>query len=966
LRFAPGYFRVIVFILGTRWQGGLRGSEDLFMSIICPHCGHAMNAKSIRAGKFKPKCTKCGRVFVLEVGEGPNPSIRTSLPPGEAPSAVFNPDATEASLPSPAVAETTLADPSAAAANNADFSVAPSVVVPPSRPANPSPDQTMALDNTVAPAAISRAGGDSAALEETEAGEAPDDHAPSPRTEKMPAQLGGYQVVRELGRGGMGAVYLARQVSLDRPVALKVMNPQWAKNPNFLVRFTREAYAAAQLVHHNVVQVYDIGEDHGIHYFSMEFVEGQSLGDLVKKEGKLAPEVAAGYLLQAARGLQFAHERGMIHRDIKPDNLMLNTQGVVKVADLGLVRTPGMSEEAVGSSVAALEVPAAQVPTGRSLSSLSGVTLAGQAMGTPSYMAPEQARDASAVDGRADIYSLGCTLYVLLTGQPVFKGRTAMEIMTRHATDPIPRPEAVARDVPRALGDIIQRTLGKRPEDRYAHMGEFIQALEDFLGLQSAKTATNEQHLRVLETSVQAYAGSSLGRLRTLALLGFTGACFLFFVLLLITSWWRLGTFFFALGGSTLLAYFLVRGSAERGYLFRKTRDLLLGSSWLDWLKMIGGAVVLTLGLFFLGLLPWWLLAVTLGVALAFGLYLGVDKRILDQRREPLHKVEQMLKTLRLRGLSEEALQEFVAEFAGDSWEEFFEALFGYEAKIAARARFAGKPRSRHASWREPILAWIEGVQKARQEAREKAHLQRVEQKNLEAQGVSASEARARAEQVAQAMVSAAAEIKKAPAGDPEMTVAPEASQTLPARPAAKAAPPRRVNVSQLMQVVEQPRPTKAGPAMRLDNLLAAPFGGGPRFLLACILLVCSGFWAWSQNLIPGSDALDQGSTWLSKYNEAKMKAGKINLPVTLPVPEIVSKSLFSVGALAAGVVLLLSSLWYSWKIGVLQYLATAILLLGPTLGLLPDSLLGFSPTDVSLMVGLAVSLLGFVFGRDT
>src|SRR5262249_12383371 len=138
--------------------------------------------------------------------------------------------------------------------------------------------------------------------------------------------------------------YLARQVSLDRNVALKVMNPQWARNPTFMARFTREAYAAAQLVHHNVVQVYDIGEDRGISYFSMEYVEGQSLQDLLKKEGKLDPGVPSGSVLRAARGLKFAHDRGMIHRDIKPDNLLLNPEGVVKVADLGLARPPGPVE----------------------------------------------------------------------------------------------------------------------------------------------------------------------------------------------------------------------------------------------------------------------------------------------------------------------------------------------------------------------------------------------------------------------------------------------------------------------------------------------------------------------------------------------------------------------------------------------------------------------------------------------
>src|SRR5262249_28228370 len=152
----------------------------------------------------------------------------------------------------------------------------------------------------------------------------------------VPSTLGGYRVVRELGRGAMGAVYLARQVSLDRNVALKVIQSRLASNPTFIARFTREAYAAAQLSHPNVVQIYDLGCDGETYFFSMEFVEGESLGSLVKRAGKLDGESALRYILQAARGLKFAHDQGLVHRDIKPDNLLLSKHGLVKIADLGL------------------------------------------------------------------------------------------------------------------------------------------------------------------------------------------------------------------------------------------------------------------------------------------------------------------------------------------------------------------------------------------------------------------------------------------------------------------------------------------------------------------------------------------------------------------------------------------------------------------------------------------------------
>src|SRR5262249_2066622 len=191
--------------------------------------------------------------------------------------------------------------------------------------AKPNPDVRKSRAPAPAPVEVS-----ASAVKQSE-----EDHHKPPRTE-----VRGYRIERELGRGGMGAVYLALQLSLDRPVALKVMSKRWAHDPVFVARFTREAYAAAQLSHPNIVQIPDIGEVDGARFFSMEYVRGQSLAEVLRKNGKLDPETAVGYVLQAARGLKHAHSRGMIHRDIKPDNLLLDEQGLVKVADLGLVKTP--------------------------------------------------------------------------------------------------------------------------------------------------------------------------------------------------------------------------------------------------------------------------------------------------------------------------------------------------------------------------------------------------------------------------------------------------------------------------------------------------------------------------------------------------------------------------------------------------------------------------------------------------
>src|SRR5262245_56350354 len=202
---------------------------------------------------------------------------------------------------------------------------------------------------------------------------------------KPPAHIPGYRIERVIGHGGMGTVYLGTQLSLDRPVALKVMSKRWVGDAVFVARFTREAFAAALLNHPNVVQIYDIGETDGTTFFSMEYVPGLTLAELVKRGGKLDPETAVGYALQAARGLRHAHERGMIHRDVKPDNLILDEQGIIKVADLGLVKTPNLTRD---------EDRPSGGPT-RGLRSIPpDLTGARMALGTPAYMAPEQCKDA--------------------------------------------------------------------------------------------------------------------------------------------------------------------------------------------------------------------------------------------------------------------------------------------------------------------------------------------------------------------------------------------------------------------------------------------------------------------------------------------------------------------------------------------------------------------------------------------
>jgi hypothetical protein len=768
--------------------------------------------------------------------------------------------------------------------------------------------------------------------------------APAPRPPDVPETLGGYQILKELGRGGMGTVYLARQLSLDRKVALKVMKPQWAGNPTFMARFTREAYAAAQLVHHNVVQIHDIGSDRGFHYFSMEYVEGPSLGDLVKRQGPLPGEVAAGYVLQAARGLKFGHDRGLVHRDVKPDNLLLNDQGIVKVADLGLVKTPAAAEPSAP--------PAAALPAGAG----SDLTLVHTAVGTPAYMAPEQARDSTHVDGRADIYALGCTLYVLVTGRPPFQGSTALEVITRHAFEPMVPANSIVKEVPKALSDIILKMTAKKRDERYANMGEVIRALEGFLGVQAAGVFTpREEHAALLDQCVRRFNEVPAVGLRLRLLLAFFAGCVLLALLcVLLRRWWLPAAGLVNLALLTPLAYLVVRGAARRTYLFRRAREFVPGIRLADSLTGVAGVAVFLGVLYLLGLLGAWLLCCLLAVALGVGFYLLVDRQVVQQQRGSLDEVEQLLRHLRQRGLDEDALREFVCRYGGEYWEAFYEALFGYEAKRAARARWGqsatGRPRAKYAGWRDLVADWLDARLRARHEARERQVLRASEQKGLEAQGVAAKEAEARAEQTADAVVGRA-----------------------PAWPEGQPLPP----VSDLLGLPVRPEvaPPPAGAARRRalarfrERTLDLLLGPRVRFLVGLVLLAGCAGWMYQNDLIPGEQLKKVAGEAVDRLDLPDVTPlqdfpwTKETKPLSLPlVPAVLTDVFASFNPGAAGLILVLSALLRGGRITLFGWAGAILAFVGQWFAV--PALEPATVHWVSMAAGAVLAVPGFLPGR--
>ncbi|MGO9468956.1 MAG: protein kinase domain-containing protein [Isosphaeraceae bacterium] len=271
--------------------------------------------------------------------------------------------------------------------------------------------------------------------------------------------IGKYLILDKLGQGGMGVVFKARRRNTGKVVALKILPPSFARDHQAVSRFKREIEAAGRLNHPNIVAALDADEDRGVHFLVMEYVEGRDLDRVVQTSGPMPVVQAVDCLIQAARGLEAAHAQGIVHRDIKPGNLMLDAAGNVRVLDLGLAR-----------------IVEAANPFGQAAG--SRLTQSGMYMGTIDYMAPEQAEDSRRADQRADIYSLGCTLFYLLTGREPFEAETILKRLMAHQERPAPKLRAARPDAPPALETVFQQMMAKRPAERPATMTELIALLE--------------------------------------------------------------------------------------------------------------------------------------------------------------------------------------------------------------------------------------------------------------------------------------------------------------------------------------------------------------------------------------------------------------------------------------------------------------------------------------------------------
>jgi hypothetical protein len=684
--------------------------------------------------------------------------------------------------------------------------------------------------------------------------------------------IGGYRVLRELGRNRLGPVLLARHRSTGRDVALSVLRPEWACLPRYVLRLVHDAFAAALIGHPNLVRLVELGEARGRLFFASELVDGRTLAEQVGQQGPLPPHEAVAHVLQAARGLMFAHSQGLVHGDLRAEDVIVDHEGITRAAGLGLVKTP----ESVAADIA-------RETTG------------------PIPLGDKTAAETRAAT-RSDLLGLGRTLHHLLTGSPPLGDGHASNVH-----------ELIAQGIPANLAELVGNLVDARPGHGYGDLGQGIIALERYLNAHTpGTTAPREEHAQTLLKCIAAFRASPAARLRRRVVLGGATACALVVLLSLLAHQPRVAAGFLGMGLMTALAYFVIDGVSRRTDLFTKARGLVMERRG-DWLIGLVGVTLFAMTLAVLHLHWAYIGFAILGVVLALALHFEVDRKVESERHEAVSEARALLKAMRLQGVAEETLRQFIRTMAGEDWEEFFAVLFGSEAARTARSPsdrgLRAFIRTWSVPWRDWVTSWVEARQETRRQARERLFLQPIEERGLAAEGVNLLTARRKSRRIAEAMVAVSAELREAQRAPTSSPLAEIAREVTVARAIRQA-----IEVPEQVLDEREPGPLKPDPSRAWELLL----GPRTRFLLGAALL--AGFLLWvDQNGIVTSTQIKAVVSQAIEHPDPvrALRDARIDVrvplqtrPLRLPfLPRPVSNLFHDFNTGAAGLILILSAL---------------------------------------------------------
>ena len=651
------------------------------------------------------------------------------------------------------------------------------------------------------------------------------------------------------------------------------MKPEWACLPRYIARLTRDVLTASLIDHPNLIGVVDHGEAQGRSFFALEYVEGPSLAERVKAQGTLAVPQAVAYVLQAARGLRFAHGQGMVHGDVRAESLLIDRDGTTRLADLGLTATPATIDAD----------DARPIPVGA-----------------------EAQAEADAAPFRADIRGLGLTLAFLITGKT-----------ETHPTS------LLAAGLPMNLIELIRTMVEPKPGS--GDLTQNVSALERFLnGRGTSVTLPSDDDTKALGECLRAFRASPAAKFRRQVIRGAVAACGLVVSLGLLARKPLFAASVLGLAVLTALADFVIAGLFERSTHFPKVRALIAESRGSDWLIGLAAVVLFIAGLVALNLHGAWIAFLVLALILAALMHVAFDKTIKAEQGHAIEEARALLKRLRLQGVDEETLRRFVRTTAGDAWEEVFEALFGYEAMLAARE--PGERglrglfrRGRSFPWRDASFAWLVARQQARRRGRDGTRLQLIEERGLAAEGVNLLTARRKARRIAEALL---------------LVTSPKAPHT---------------NVAAaVQQAFEDPESVLIGHERSVDDgdstrVLDLLFGPRACFLIGALLL--SGFllWVHQNQVISHEQVTDvatralQSSDPLSTIRDARIdvRLDRATEPLRLGfLPGRIANIFNSFQPGVAGLVLILASLLGGTRAGWLAFSGAAVILIGPMVGL--------------------------------